>query len=228
MRKLGAGSVIVGLSFATLFAGGGCAQGSAFSGDATGGNGGAGNGAAGPGGEGHGGAGAADPGSGGNGGQGASAAGGAGAGGVGAGGEGVGAGGSGGNTGTTSMPGCSANQHECAGLCVGNTTASGCLQSVSCTPCPVPAQSVSTCTAAGVCDFTCNAGYSKQGSSCVCANECCSNADCAAGETCSGGVCQGGGGTCVQEDCLAECFVMCFPGFGVGVCAGNLCACTCM
>jgi hypothetical protein len=86
----------------------------------------------------------------------------------------------------------------------------------------------STCTANGQCDFSCNFGYNKSGNACVCAQQCCSNADCAAGETCSGGVCTGGGGMCDDADCQAQCFLMCFPMFGIGACNGNICDCTCL
>lgn len=142
-------------------------------------------------------------------------------------------------TSTSTGSGCGPNEHECSGQCVGNTTASGCLQSVACTPCPVPMNGSAICTADGLCDVSCAVGYMKQGSSCVCATQCCSVADCPAGETCSGGVCSGGGssssssggGTCDDGDCQALCVAQCFiqMKFGIGMCDANgMCQCQCL
>jgi hypothetical protein len=142
-------------------------------------------------------------------------------------------------TSTSTGGGCAANEHECAGDCVGNTPQSGCLQSVACTPCPVPMNGSATCTAGGLCDVSCAVGYTKQGSSCVCANQCCSVADCPAGETCSGGVCSGGGssstttggGVCDPDECQGLCFVQCFAQMkvGIGTCDANgMCQCQCL
>jgi hypothetical protein len=139
---------------------------------------------------------------------------------------------------TTSTGGCGPTEHECAGQCVGNTIQSGCLQSMSCTPCPTPVNGSAICTAAGACDVICNAPYTKQGTSCVCATQCCSVADCPAGETCSGGMCSGGGssssssggGSCNSDDCTAMCIAQCFiqMKFGIGMCVGNTCQCQCL
>lgn len=130
---------------------------------------------------------------------------------------------------TTTDTGCPPGQHECSGQCFGNTPQTGCLQSVSCTPCMPPANGSSICSPDGLCDFTCPAPYNKQNGACVCLNQCCSNADCAAGQTCSNGTCTGGG-TCTPElcqfQCTAECLFM--DKFGIGMCVGNNCNCTCI
>jgi hypothetical protein len=125
---------------------------------------------------------------------------------------------------------CGPMEHLCNGVCNGNTPATGCFTSVSCSPCVAPANGTSSCTAAGVCDFSCNFGYNKSGNACVCAQQCCSNADCPAGETCAGGVCSGGGGMCDANDCQAQCFLICFPQMkiGFGTCNGNVCDCVCL
>jgi hypothetical protein len=126
---------------------------------------------------------------------------------------------------------CAPPKHVCGGICTPNTPATGCYQSVSCNPCPAPPSfGTSVCTMGGLCDFVCQPPYVKQGSVCGCASECCSSADC------NGGTCQNGSCTdpppppCDPGGCTADCFAMCFPGFGLGVCEpiNNSCLCTCM
>ncbi len=135
------------------------------------------------------------------------------------------------STTSTTNTDCPSGQHECAGQCVGNTPQSGCLQSVSCTPCSPPANGTSSCTPAGACDFTCQSGYTKQGATCVCSAGCCSNADCGANQTCVSGTCMDSGGGCNSDDCvggcLADCILMGKFG-GLGICLGNTCQCTCL
>ena len=124
----------------------------------------------------------------------------------------------------------------CNGTCVGNTPASGCLQSVSCTACPTPANGSATCTADGLCDVNCAVGYTKSGNQCVCATQCCTVQDCPAGETCSNGTCSGGGGgaggggACddqqCQFTCTAQCIIMMKIGFGM--CVNGMCSCQCL
>jgi len=124
---------------------------------------------------------------------------------------------------------CPAGKHYCGGICVGNTPATGCFTSVTCDPCPAPPSGGTTvCDAAGMCDFTCSAPYMKQGNACVCSQQCCSNADCPNGGTCSGGVCMQPPPMCDANDCQAQCILMCFPGFGIGMCGAAGCQCLCV
>lgn len=133
---------------------------------------------------------------------------------------------------TTTTSGCPMGTHECGGICVGNTPATGCLQSMTCAACPTPANGSAACTADGLCDVNCAVGYMKQGNACVCATQCCSVADCPAGQTCSGGVCSGGGGGSCDPDqcqftCVATCIIM--MKLGIGTCdASNTCNCMCI
>jgi hypothetical protein len=144
----------------------------------------------------------------------------------------AGGGGSGnaGNQGGSGGSECAPPKHLCGGICTPNTPATGCYQSVSCNPCPpAPSFGTSVCTMDGLCDFTCQQPYVKQGSTCGCASECCSNADC------NGGTCQNGTCTdpppppCDMATCTSDCFLMCFPGFGLGICdpITNTCLCQC-
>jgi hypothetical protein len=148
------------------------------------------------------------------------------------GGSGNAGGGGSGNAGNQggSGGGCAPPKHECGGICTPNTPATGCYQSVSCNPCPpAPSFGTSVCTMDGLCDFTCQQPYVKQGSACGCASECCSSADC------NGGTCQNGTCTdpppppCDMATCTSDCFLMCFPGFGLGICdpITNTCLCQC-
>lgn len=121
---------------------------------------------------------------------------------------------------------CAPPQHLCNGMCAGNTIQTGCYASVSCVPCPQsPANGTEVCSAAGQCDFNCNAGYMKSGGGCVCATQCCADADCPAGSTCVGGSCQQQA-SCDQAVCAAFCIIQCM-GFGIGLCVNNLCTCLC-
>jgi hypothetical protein len=178
--------------------------------------------------------GAAASGSGGAGG--AAGAGGAGTGGTSSGGAGTGSGGGtttgsggGATTGTGGAGGspqtCGGQQHLCGGFCVGNTPDTGCFGSASCVACPTPTHGTSTCSANGVCDFTCSAGYQKSGNQCTCATQCCSDADCQNGDTCSNGTCQSQNpGGCDSLTCAATCLAQ--KGCP-GACLLGQCLCAC-
>ena len=122
-------------------------------------------------------------------------------------------------------PMCDSDEHLCGGICAGNTTQTGCFQSVTCAPCAAPPiHGTSTCSAAGLCDFTCGSGYTKSGNSCVCDSECCSDADCANGASCSGGTCSDPPPPpCDDNACILECAAF----FCVGICLGDTCTCFC-
>ncbi|MDI3290335.1 hypothetical protein [Polyangium sp. 15x6] len=101
-------------------------------------------------------------------------------------------------------------EHACAGVCAGNTPATGCFTSTTCTPCPAVQNGAATCNSTGLCDVSCNSGYVKNGFACVCQSQCCSDADCAAGQTCMGGTCSGGstgdgGVACNPFACVFDC-----------------------
>jgi hypothetical protein len=120
---------------------------------------------------------------------------------------------------------CDADEHLCGGICSGNTPQTGCFQSVTCAACAAPPIHGSvTCSSAGLCDFTCGAGYTKSGNSCVCANECCSDSDCGNGASCDGGVCgEPPPPPCDDAACAFECgLYLC-----VGICLGDICTCFC-
>ena len=135
---------------------------------------------------------------------------------------------------TGSSMGCPVGQHQCGGVCTGNTPQTGCSGSLDCLACSPPANGTSSCTAAGACDFSCGASYTKQGNSCVCSYACCTDADCGAGSTCMGGSCStttgSGPGTCNSDDCTASCIFGCIiqGKIGVGNCTNGACACVCL
>jgi hypothetical protein len=61
---------------------------------------------------------------------------------------------------------CYSGYHLCTGACVDNTSLQSC--GYSCTPCPAPpTHGYEICTVSGYCDFTCNFGYTRSGSSCI-------------------------------------------------------------
>lgn len=139
-------------------------------------------------------------------------------GGTGAGGDptGPGSGGAGGGS------QCPQGQHFCGGVCAGNTPQTGCYQSSSCAPCSPPANGTSTCAADGSCDFTCGAGWMKNGAQCVCASQCCSDNDCSGDDTCVNGTCTPPPPTCDLAVCIFECgFTTGCP----GICVGPTCTC---
>ncbi|MDC0742356.1 hypothetical protein [Polyangium mundeleinium] len=102
-------------------------------------------------------------------------------------------------------------EHACAGVCAGNTPATGCFTSTTCTPCPTAQNGAAVCNTTGLCDVSCNAGYVKNGVTCVCQSQCCADADCAAGQTCMGGTCtsssssSSSGGGCDLFACIFTC-----------------------
>jgi hypothetical protein len=128
----------------------------------------------------------------------------------------TGGGGSGG--GGAGGPMCDPPEHLCGGICVGNTPQTGCYQSTTCTACPSVINGTTTCTAGGLCDFTCTSPYVKNGPSCSCPTQCCSNADCSGGATCDNG-------QCVEPCDQALCIFNCGLQNKVGVCQGNQCIC---
>ena len=131
-------------------------------------------------------------------------------------GNGSGSGGSGGDPGPT----CSPPEHMCGGICVGNTPATGCYQSVSCTPCPNVTNGSAICSMDGNCDVMCNAPYVPQGLACVCPTQCCSNADCGSNANCVNGTCEQQG-SCDPVACAAICLLQ----MAIGICQGNQCIC---
>ena len=125
---------------------------------------------------------------------------------------------------------CPAGQHQCGGVCAGNTPETGCFGSNDCLSCTAPVNGTSTCTANGTCDFSCGASYTKVGNTCMCSFSCCSDADCSAGSACLGGSCSVAPPTCDPDDCTASCLVQCFiqGKFGIGACNNGACACACI
>ncbi|MEM9874924.1 MAG: hypothetical protein AAF928_08515, partial [Myxococcota bacterium] len=98
-------------------------------------------------------------------------------------------------------PTCTPPQHLCDGMCVGNTVASGCTNSVTCDPCPEPSSNgAATCTPNGDCSVACDAGYTAVGGQCQCATECCSEADCSGNEVCT-----------AQGQCTSDCGLLSNP-----------------
>lgn len=64
---------------------------------------------------------------------------------------------------------CAADQHACGDDCVSalpNEPSTGCALGCG-TACPVPANAIATCAAAGTCDFRCPAGLAKVNGACV-------------------------------------------------------------
>jgi hypothetical protein len=114
--------------------------------------------------------------------------------------------------------GCGPQEHLCSGTCQGNTPATGCYQSSSCTPCPPVANGTSSCTTDGLCDFTCTPPFQKSGNTCACLSQCCSNQDCASPTSCQNGQCACDSGLC-QSYCVSM--------FCVGGCVLNQCECLC-
>ncbi len=132
-----------------------------------------------------------------------------------------GSGGAGGIVGAGGMGGmmltCNAPEHLCDGQCEGNTPATGCYQSATCTPCPAITNGTPTCSADGMCTPQCTAPYVVSGMTCTCPTECCNNADCG-GDTCDNG-------SCVTPCDGALCIAQCLISGQVGVCVGDTCTC---
>jgi hypothetical protein len=134
--------------------------------------------------------------------------------------SGAGAGGASSTGGSAGSGGCGPGKHFCGGLCAGNTPETGCSQSASCEPCPVPAHAAPACTETGSCDFTCLDDYHEVDGQCRCALECCSSLDCSGGLVCSGGTCQPP--PCYALDCIETCVWSLKCG---GICVGDTCTC---
>ncbi|MCC6900672.1 MAG: hypothetical protein IT377_16955 [Polyangiaceae bacterium] len=122
---------------------------------------------------------------------------------------------------------CSAGQKKCGGVCIAPSPGVGCSsQNDQCTPCNPPPNSTAACSGS-LCDFTCNAGYAKSGSTCVSTG---------GGGAPGGG---GGGGSGGSTGCAAPCNpskiqdqlicnIYCAPITGkLGLCAPVLNCCTC-
>lgn len=120
------------------------------------------------------------------------------------------------------MPGptCNPPNHLCGGICVDNTPATGCTNSVDCTPCQAVLNGTSICSPTGDCDVTCNAPYQKNGLTCMCPTACCTDAECG-GSTCVNGTC-----TTPPSCDLALCLIICFAASqSPGICVGDQCVC---
>jgi loricrin len=131
--------------------------------------------------------------------------------------------GSGGATGGTGGSSCGSGLKKCGGLCISPSPSNGCtLNDGECTACVAPTNGSTICTS-NVCDFTCNAGYTKSGISCV-------------SSTGSGGGGGTGGGTSCPAPCDPSkgesqflCASFCLLGgknFGLCAPGANCCLCT--
>lgn len=125
-----------------------------------------------------------------------------------------------GGAGGMDPPTCDPPEHLCGASCAGNTPATGCYQSVSCSPCPTVTNGSAICDSNGSCAAQCNSPYVANGTSCVCPNQCCSTADCGANQTCDGGSCVDTA-TCDQGLCIIQCAIT----MQVGICVGDVCTC---
>lgn len=128
-------------------------------------------------------------------------------------------------TGGTGGSSCSAGQKFCGGVCVQPNPGIGCstVNPTDCTACPQPPANSTWFCNNGTCDFTCTAGYVKQGQTCI--------------STGSGGTSSGGGGgtggapTCTapcdssQGESQFVCFAFCTFSGSPGFCIGNCCQC---
>jgi hypothetical protein len=83
---------------------------------------------------------------------------------------------------------CPVDQKKCGGVCIAPSPANGCA-AADCNPCTLVANSTPTCTN-GLCDFTCDPGFSRQGSACV---------------GTGGGGAPGAGGSSGGGTCVAPC-----------------------
>ena len=123
-----------------------------------------------------------------------------------------------GGTGGDPGPICNPPQHLCGGICSDNTPATGCYQSVSCTPCPTVINGTAICSAQGACAPSCNSPYVPSGNNCVCPQQCCNDNDCSGGATCENGSCVD---PCDEPLCIALCLIQ----GKVGICLANQCVC---
>lgn len=131
-------------------------------------------------------------------------------------------GGAGGST------GCAAGEKKCGGVCVLPNPGIGC-NLTDCNACPQPPSNSQWFCNSGTCDFTCTAGYVKQGQTCISTGS---------GGTGSGGAPPGGGGTgggglcpapCDPNDTGSQfaCAAFCIFQGGIGFCAPVLNCCVC-
>ena len=127
-----------------------------------------------------------------------------------------GTGGMGGDPGPT----CDPPQHLCGGICTGNTPATGCYQSVDCTPCPTVTNGTAACDNNGLCAAMCNSPYVANGAQCVCPSQCCTNADCGNNASCQNGACVPDP-TCDEPLCIFQCGLQ----NKLGICINDMCAC---
>jgi hypothetical protein len=143
-----------------------------------------------------------------------------GVGGVATGGTGGTATGGGGSGGT----GCTPDMKLCGGLCVAPNPGIGC-NLTDCTACPQPPSNSTWMCSGTTCDFTCAAGYVKQGQTCISTGS---------GGTSSGGAPGGGGsggGSCTapcdssQGESQFVCFAFCTFSGKPGFCIANCCVC---
>jgi hypothetical protein len=164
--------------------------------------------------------------------------------------------------GTKCVPSCPAGKQVCMGACIDLAmSCSGSCPSgtracpdtfcrandvgacgATCAACPAPANGMATCNGTA-CDFGCNSGYKKCGTSCILENHCCTPADCTppanARATCTGGSCGyecSGGyhdctGACASNTDVATCGTRCAPcdqpTGGSVTCDGTMCVPAC-
>jgi hypothetical protein len=106
---------------------------------------------------------------------------------------------------------CFFPQHLCGGMCVDNTVATGCANSIACSPCPTPTHGTAACNSGGACDVTCPAGYAPNASKTDCdaippPPTCCDDSDCAIFTICLDGYCKNPlGATCDPAQCDVFC-----------------------
>ncbi|MBK8996803.1 MAG: hypothetical protein IPM35_13790 [Myxococcales bacterium] len=124
---------------------------------------------------------------------------------------------------------CAAGKKMCASVCIAPSPGVGCLlQDNQCTPCPNPPPNGTSTCAGTLCDFTCNAGYTKSGNSCIGSG--------GGGAPAGGGGSTGSGGSsgcaapCNPSDITSQflCTFYCASQTGnPGICAPivNCCAC---
>jgi hypothetical protein len=134
----------------------------------------------------------------------------------------------GGGTSSGGTAGCPAGEKKCSNICVAPNPGIGCSLG-DCAACPSPPPNSVWMCSGDLCDFSCNTGYTKQGSSCV---------GTGSGGSGGGGV-GGSGGTGGTTGCPATCDVSkpethfvcafyCAAFIGtIGLCGfGNCCVCT--
>jgi hypothetical protein len=133
----------------------------------------------------------------------------------------------GGATGGSGGGGCPSGQKSCGGVCVQPNPGIGCTLN-DCNACPQPPPNSTWFCNSGTCDFTCTAGYVKQGQTCISTG---SGGSSSGGAPGGGGT--GGGGLC-PAPCDASdpgsqfvCFSFCVFSGGAGLCLPGLNCCVC-